>query len=60
MVGKGIRSRMCPAIHIYAKANNKYVKNCDKYRESIFLIYLDANNLYGCAMSQKFRVNGFK
>ena len=60
MVGKGITGGMCPAIHIYAKANNKYVKNCDKCRKSRFLIYLYANNLYGYAMSQKFRVNGFK
>ena len=36
------------------------MKNYEKSEESLFLEYLDANNLYGWAMSQKFPVNGFK
>ena len=36
------------------------MKNYDKSIESSYLIYLDANNLYGWAMSQKLPVNGFK
>ena len=59
MFEKGIRSRICHAIHRYAKANNKYMKNYDKSIESSYLTYLDANNLYGWAMSQKLPVNGF-
>ena len=60
MVEKGIRGGICHAIYRYAKANNKYMKNYNKYREESFLQYLDAKNLYGWAMSQKLPVGGFK
>ena len=60
MVEKGIRSGICHAIHIYAEANNKYVKNYDKNKNSSYLMYLDVNNLYGWAMSPKLPVAGFK
>ena len=60
MVEKGIRGGICHAIHRYAKANNKYMKNYNKDKEESFLQYLDANNLYSWAMSQKLPLNGFK
>ena len=60
MVEKGIRGGMCNAIQRYAKANNKYIKNYDKNKESSYLMYLDGNNLYGWAMFKKLPVNGFK
>ena len=60
MVEKGIRGGICHAIHRYAKANNKYMKNYDKNKESLYIQYLDANNLCGWAMSQKLAVDGFK
>ena len=47
MIGKEIRDVICHAIHRYAKANNKYMKNYNKNKESSHIQYLDANNLYG-------------
>ena len=60
MVEERIRGGMCQAIQRYAKGNNKYMKNYGKNIESSYLMYLDANNLYGWAMSQKLPVNSFK
>ena len=60
MVEKGIRGGICHAIHRYAKANNKYMKNYNKNKESSYIQYLDGNNLYGWAMSQKLPVDEFK
>ena len=60
MVEERIRGGMCQAIHRYAKGNNKYMKNYGKNIESSYLMYLDANSLYGWAMSQKLPVNNFK
>ena len=51
---------MCHAIYRYAIVNNKYMKNYNKYKKESFLQYLDANNSYGWAMSEKFPVKGFK
>ena len=47
MIEAGIRSGMCQSVHRYAKANNKYMKIYDKSIETPYLMYLDANNLYG-------------
>ena len=35
-------------------------KNYDKNEESSFLMYLDANNLYGCPLTEKLPVGNFK
>ena len=60
MIEKGIRGEICQATHRYAKGNNEYMKNYDKNNESSYIEYLDANNLYGWAMSQKLPVKSFK
>ena len=53
MVEKSIRGGICQAIHRYAKATNKYVKDHDKNKELSYLRYSDINNLHGCVMLQK-------
>ena len=60
MFEDGTRREMCHAIYRYAKANNEYMKNYDENTESSSLEYLDANNLYGWAMSQKLPVGEFE
>ena len=60
MVEEGIRGGIYHSIHRYAKANNKYMNNYNENEESSYIQYLDANNLYGWAMSQKLPVNNFK
>ena len=60
MLEKGIRGGISQAVKRYAKANNKYMK--DLYtpdEESIYLQYVDANNLYGWAMVQNLPTHGF-
>ena len=57
---EGIRGGICHAVYRYAKANNKYTKNYDENKESSFLIYDDANNLYGFAMCKKLPVDDFE
>ena len=70
MVEKGIRGRICHALHTDTKANNKYMTNyaknidCNSVEcnssESSYLIYLDMNNLHGQTMSKKLPVSGFE
>ena len=42
MIEEGIRGGICHGVHRYAKANNKYMKNYDKSKESSYIQYLDA------------------
>ena len=47
MVEKGIRGGICHAMHRYAKAKNKYMKNYDKNKESSY-ICIDEQCLKNC------------
>ena len=60
MFEQGIRGGITHISKRYAEANNKYMKNYDKSKPSTYIQYLDANNLYGWAMSQKLPTHGFK
>ena len=43
-----IRGGICQAIHQYAKANNKYMRDCDKNKESPSLQYWNLNMVGQC------------
>ena len=45
MVEKCIRGGICYSIYRHPKANNKYMKNYDKNKESSYIQYWDVNNL---------------
>ena len=56
---KGIRGGMCIVVQKYAVANNKYMKNSDNIIDSLFIEYIDANNLHGWAMCKKLPIDTF-
>src|SRR5438093_2139659 len=58
---QGKRGGVCGVMGTrHVKANNKYLKEFDPTKETNFLVYVDANNLYGLAMSQYLPTGGFK
>ena len=44
----------------HGEANNEYMKECNPEKPSKYIMYLDANNLYGWAMSQCLPTSGFR
>ena len=57
---KGARVGIFNISNRYIKANNKYLKTYDPKQESKHIMYVDANNLYGYAMSKFLPTGGFK
>ena len=61
MFERGIRGGITQAVHRYVSANNPYME--DKFNpkeDTTYLQYLDANNLYGWAISQPLPTRRFK
>jgi hypothetical protein len=59
MIEKGLRGGISMITHRHGEANNKYLKDYDPSKESTYLSYLDANNLYGWAMIQQLPESNF-
>ena len=59
-IEKGLRGGISYIANRYGKANNKYMKEYDEKAPSKYIMYLDANNLYGWAMSQYLPKGGFR
>ena len=57
---KGTRGGDSYNFNRHSKANNKYLKSYDPKQESKHIIYLDADNLHGYAMSRFLPTSGFK
>jgi hypothetical protein len=51
-IEEGMRGGISMITHRYAKANNPYIEGHDPDQETNYIMYLDANNRYGWAMSQ--------
>ena len=59
-IEKGMRGGISYIANRYGKANNKYMKNYNPEETTKYIMYLDANNLYGWAMSQYLPTGGFE
>ena len=50
LIEKGMIDGISYIAKRHSKANNKYMESCEQYKESVFIVCLDANSLYGWAM----------
>ena len=60
MFEHGMRGGITQSVHRWAAANNPYMDEYDSSCPTKYLQYLDANNLYGWAMSQPLPTGGFR
>ncbi|KAK3730598.1 hypothetical protein QZH41_006676 [Actinostola sp. cb2023] len=58
-VEEGLRGGISMISNRYSKANNPYVPDYDPTQDKNYIMYLDANNLYGWAMSQPLPTHDF-
>ena len=59
-IEKGIRGGVSYIANRYGNGNNKYMKEYNEKVPSKYIMYLDANNLYGWAMIQYLPTGNFK
>ena len=59
-IEKGMRGGISYIGNRHGEANNEYMSSYDEVKPSKYIMYLDANNLYGWAMSQCLPTDRFK
>ena len=59
-IKKGMHGGTSYIAHRYGEANNKHMSNYEAEKNSKYLMYLHANNLYGWAMMQYLPYGGFR
>ena len=60
MAEEGLREDVSYIANRYSKPNNKYLSDYDKDKDNSYIMYLDANNLYGWAIGQPLPTGKFK
>lgn len=59
-IEKDTRGGISYIAHRYAKAKNKYMRDCNTETKTSYITHLDVNNLYGWAMIQALPTGAFK